>query len=318
MKVLITGISGFVGTYLVEELLGDSKNDWEISGTFFDKGELVNLNHVKDNLELLECNIGDPEQVTKAIKAAEPDYICHLAAMSSGAETDREKVFSVNVEGTLNILNACSSLDKKVRVLLASTGYVYGSADNQQPFTEDDEVKPHGIYAESKLEMEKQALAKAPENVEIIISRAFNHTGPRQTPDFVVPAFAQQVAEIEAGKSQPVLKVGNLEAVRDFFDVRDAVKAYKLLLEKGKANEIYNLASGQAIKVSEILDKLLTLSDKKISIEQDPDRMRPSDIAYSVGSSQKIENATGWQLSVSLDEMLAGVLDYWRQEVSNS
>jgi len=313
-QILITGISGFVGSHLVKRLLSDYRDQLKISGTYFDKRELPSLNDYKDKIDLQACDIGDAQQVQKVVSEIKPDYICHLAAMSSGAETDREKVFQVNVEGTLNILRACQDLNKKVRVLLASTGYVYGSTDDKQPFTESDSVNPHGIYAESKLEMEKQALELAPKNVEVIISRAFNHTGPGQTQNFVVPAFAQQIAEIEIGNAKPVIQVGNLEAVRDFFDVEDAVRAYKLLLEKGRSGEIYNLASSQAVKISEILNKLLTLSDKKIKIEQDPDRMRPSDIAYSVGSFQKIKDELDWQPTIDLDKMLAKVLDYWRIE----
>ena len=317
MNILITGISGFVGNYLAKQLLSGSGDQINISGTYFDKRELPSLGSFKDRINLQACDISDLQQVQEVINKVKPDHIYHLAAMSSGAETDREKVFGVNVKGTLNILAICQSLDKKVRILLASTGYVYGSADNKQPFTEKDKTNPHGIYAESKLEMEKQALQQAPGNVEVVISRAFNHTGPGQITDFVVPAFAQQIAEIEIKNTRPVIRVGNLEAVRDFFDVEDAVRAYKLLLEKGRSGEVYNLASGQAVKISEILDKLLTLSNKKISIEQDPERMRLSDIAYSVGSFQKIKDELGWQPTVSLDETLRRVLDYWRTKTKS-
>ena len=313
MKVLITGISGFVGKYLVEELVNEQP-DIEINGTYFDDKELPSLGDLREKIELHSCNIGDPQQVQEVLAKVQPDQIYHLAAMSSGAEEDRQKVFAVNVDGTLNILQACKKLDKKVKILLASTGYVYGSSDNARPFSECGKIKPMGIYAESKTEMEKKALGNKPKNVELVISRAFNHTGPGQTPNFVIPAFAQQIADIEAAKNDPTILVGNLEATRDFFDVRDAVRAYRLIMNDGKPGEIYNMASNEAIKISDLLDKLLTLSTKKISIKQDKERLRPSDLAYSVGDYSKIKSELGWSPAISLDQTLLDVLEYWRQQ----
>ena len=263
MKILITGISGFVGSYLTEELLGNDNQDIEIHGTYINEGELSGIDHLREKVSLHKCDICQPDEVAEVIESVSPDQIYHLAGIASPADSDRAKVFAVNVSGTLNIIKACQKLNKPVRVLLASTGYVYGSADNQQPFTEKSEIKAAGVYAESKLEMEQQAMKLKPKNVGIVISRSFNHIGPRQTPAFVAPAFAKQIAEIEAEIIEPIIKVGNLEAVREFFDVRDAVKAYKLLIEKGRLGEIYNVASGEAVKISDLLDKLLTLSSKQ-------------------------------------------------------
>ncbi|MBU1178592.1 GDP-mannose 4,6-dehydratase [Patescibacteria group bacterium] len=318
MKILITGVSGFVGSYLLEKLFRNSEESLAVHGTYVNNKEQDNISHWKEKINLHACDISNADQVQAVIKEVQPDQVYHLAAMSSGAAEDREKVLAVNVVGTLNILQACQDLNKKVRVLLTSTGYVYGSSAEQQPFSEEDKPQPMGVYAESKYEMEKKVLAADLSNVEIIISRAFNHTGPKQTPDFVVPAFAKQIAEIEAGRSQPTLFVGNLEAIRDFFDVRDAVKAYTLLMSKGKSGEIYNVASGQAIQISEILDKLLTLSAKKINIEQDKDRMRPSDLAHCVGSYDKIQNELGWEPEINFDNTLSDVLDYWRTEIADN
>jgi GDP-4-dehydro-6-deoxy-D-mannose reductase len=311
MKALITGISGFVGSHLAEYLL-EPKNV-QLFGTFINEEELANIRHIKNKVNLLKCDIQDFQRVSGIISKVNPDHVYHFAAISSGAEEDREKVFSVNVNGTINVLGACRKIDKKVKILLASTGYVYGSSEKCAPFTEESGVNPVGIYAESKLEMEKQALKFLSDDIKIIVMRAFNHTGPRQTPDFVVPAFAKQIAEIEKGTASPELYVGNLEAVRDFLDVRDVVKAYKLVLEKGKSKEIYNVASGEGIRIHDILEKLLTLSSKKISIKQDDKRLRPSDIACSVGSFKKIKNELGWEPQISLEKTLADTLYYWRK-----
>lgn len=316
MKILITGISGFVGGYLVEEILNNNKKA-DIYGTYINKKELGSFEKYKSTVKSFRCNICEPEEVEKVIAKIQPEQIYHLAGIASPADKDREKVMTVNVAGTINILQACQKLANPVRILLASTGYVYGSADNQQPFTEESELNAIGIYAKSKLEMEKQALDFLADDLEIIISRAFNHIGPKQTPDFVASAFAKQIAEIEAGINPPVIYVGNLEAVRDFLDVVDVVKAYRLLMENGRLGEKYNVASGKATKIVEILNKLLTLSTKKISIEQDKDRLRPSDLAYSVGNYAKIQQKLGWQPTISFDQTLQNVLDYWRQEVGS-
>ncbi|NQV13059.1 MAG: GDP-mannose 4,6-dehydratase [Parcubacteria group bacterium] len=316
MKILITGVSGFVGGYLTEELSSSSEKI-EIYGTYLSEGELANLGEQRSAVKLFKCNICEPEEVEKVIKEIQPEQIYHLAGIASPADKDKEKVLTVNIDGTVNVLRACQELAKPVRILLASTGYVYGSADDQQPFTEESKLDAIGIYAESKLEMEKQALDFLADDLEIVISRAFNHIGPKQTPDFVASAFAKQIAEIEAGINSPVIYVGNLEATRDFLDVIDVVKAYRLMMEKANSGEIYNVASGQAIKIAEILDKLLTLSTKKISIEQDKDRLRPSDLAYSVGNYGRIQKELGWQPTIPFNQTLQNVLDYWRQEIGN-
>lgn len=318
MKVLITGISGFAGGFLVEELLSDPNKKIELYGTYINEKELVNTGFKKNKARLVKCDITNRDEVDQVVGEIKPDQIYHLAGIASPAFADREKVLAVNVEGTLNILRAAQKLKKKIKILLASTGYVYGSSENQQPFTEESETKAIGVYAESKLTMEKQALGLPADNVEIVISRSFNHIGSRQTPDFVVPAFAKQIAEIEKEINPPVMYVGNLEATRDFLDVVDVSRAYRLLMEKGGTEEIYNVASGQAVKISAILDKLLTLSTKEISIEQDQNRLRPSDLAYSVGSYAKIKKELGWQPTISLDKTLRIVLDYWRGETASS
>lgn len=314
MNILITGITGFVGKYLTKYLLEQDEN-LKIYGTYIDQDESDNSQNNLPGVELIKCDIASDLEVDDVVKKTQPDFIYHLAAMSSGDESDRDKVFKVNVDGTINIIRSCQDLNKKIRIMLASTSYIYGSSNECQPFVESDKEKPVGIYAESKLEMERRAKEYLSNNIEIIISRAFNHTGPGQIDNFVVPAFSKQIAEIEAGKIDPTLKVGNLEAIRDFLDVRDVIKAYYLLATQGKSGEIYNIASGSRYSIQEILDILLSLSKSEIKVEKDPNRMRPSDIACSIGSYEKIKKELGWSPKIDFNKTLRLTLDYWRDKI---
>lgn len=310
-KILITGISGFAGSFLSEYLI--KKKDIQLFGTIFGNKDIDNIDCLRDKIKLFECDIRNMDRVKEIIFKVKPDYLYHLAAFASGAGEDKEKIFKINVKGTLNILESCKALNKRVKILLASTGYVYGSNEDKIPFKETDPVSPIGFYAQSKLEMENEARKYLNSNLEIIITRAFNHTGPRQSLQFVIPSFAFQIANCEKSKQSEIL-VGNLEAVRDFSDVRDVVRAYDLILEKGKSGEIYNIATGRGWSIQEVLNKLLTFSKKKISIRKDPKRMRQSEIKISIGSFEKIKRITGWQPTIKLETTLKDTLNYWREK----
>lgn len=314
MNILITGITGFVGSHLSEFLLKQNSND-KVFGTYFNEKELANISDVRNQIELYKCDIAAKDQINEVARKSMPDYVYHLAGASSGAEEDRKKVFSVNVDGTVNLLESLKKTSKNIKILLASTGYVYGNADDKSPLTEKSEVKPMGIYAESKLEMEKQAKNFRKSNLAIFITRAFNHTGPRQSPDFVVPAFAKQIAEIEKKIKKPFLHVGNLEAVRDFLDVRDVIAAYHVIMTQAKSGNIYNIASGRGVKIKDVLEKLLTLASVEIKIRKDVNRLRPADISYSVGSFMKINEEFGWQPKISFKETLKSTLNFWRKNI---
>lgn len=338
MKILITGVAGFVGSFLSNYLLDNTSlkadllkakkrvnrsvelpfkqlKNIQLFGTLIDNSEIENIWHIKNRLNIFKCDIQDASRVAVVISKIKPDWVYHLAALSSAAEEDRHKVFSVNVWGTKNILRSCAKLKKKVRVLLPSTGYVYGSGDFKKPFSEESPVTPIGVYAESKFAMEKEAKEFFGSNLEIIIIRAFNHTGPKQSPGFVVPAIACQIAEIEQRKKEPVVYVGNLDAIRDFTDVRDVVRAYVLALIMCKPYEIYNIASGKGFSIREIVFKLLTLSKKKIKIKQDIQRQRTSEIPVSIGNFKKFHQATSWRPEISLDKTLEDTLEYWRNRL---
>lgn len=311
-KILITGITGFVGTYLAEKLI--SQPDNHVFG-FYHSREPEGFALSSQNL--FQVDLTHLESVTKAVAKIAPDEIYHLAAMSQGGGTNRAVINRVNVNGSENLIKACLELKDPVKLLLASTGYVYGSAKSlDQPSTEKDKPKPQGDYAQSKLAMEEMAQKYFKRrNLDIYLTRAFNHIGPRQTPDFVVASFAKQIAEIELKKSSPELKVGNLEAYRDFTDVRDVIDAYQLVLAECKPTEIYNIASGKAVTIQKVLDQLLTQTSEKIKITKDPARLRSSDIPISLGSFAKLEKATGWKPKIPLAKSLEDTLNYWRKVV---
>ncbi|NQU99676.1 MAG: GDP-mannose 4,6-dehydratase [Parcubacteria group bacterium] len=314
MRILITGISGFVGSFLTEYLL-NNKDNIQVAGTIYSENDLKNIEHLKDNLDLFKCDIRDYEKVNKIILEYKPDQIYHLAGIAETTEKDKQKLYDINVGGTLNILESCKKIEHNFKILLVSTGYVYGSLkdDKEQSFTEDSEIKPIGMYAKSKYKMEKKAQKYFDlENIEIIISRSFNHTGPRQTTEFVIPAFCEQIAKIEKEKLGSVISVGNLETIRDFTDVRDVVRAYILLMEKGVSEETYNVASDQGCSIQEKLDKILTLSDKEIKIEKDLNRIRKSDLEISIGSFEKINRQCGWKPEISINKTLKDTINYWR------
>ena len=314
MRVLITGISGFAGSFLAEHLL-NNKDDVQIAGTIYSKNDLKNIEHLKDNLDLFECDIRDYKRVNEIISKCKPDQIYHLAGIAETTEKDKQKLFDINVKGTLNILESCKNIKHNFKVLLISTGYVYGSLkDDQDPgFTESSKIKPIGMYAESKYKMEEETKKYLNlKNIEIIVSRSFNHTGPRQTTGFVIPAFCEQIAKIEKEGLDSVISVGNLETIRDFTDVRDIAKAYVLLMKKGKAGETYNIASGKGHAIQEALDKILTLSNKEIKIEKDSNRIRKSDLEISIGSYNKINKLCGWKPEIKIDQTLKDTLNYWR------
>jgi GDP-4-dehydro-6-deoxy-D-mannose reductase len=318
-KILVTGISGFVGSFLTEYLLNCPTGPaGEVFGTFLDEREFKNIRHIQNKIKLFKNDITSKDQISDLISKIKPDQVIHLAAIASAYDRDREKVFKINVRGTLNLLEGCKNLKNKVRILLASTGYIYGSNTKDSSgvinlFTEDDDVKPIGIYAESKLKMEQEAKKFLKyKNLEIIITRAFSHTGPRQAPLFVIPAFCQQIAEIEKGNKKEELAVGNTETVRDFSDVRDVIRAYRLILNKGKSGEIYNIASGKGYLIKDVLTRLLTLSKKKISIKRDIKRYRRAEIEISIGSFEKLNKLTGWRPEIDLNKTLEDTLNYWR------
>lgn len=286
MKIVVTGSDGFVGKHLVKLLKKEKKN--KIFG-----------------LDRVQADITDYEQVKKYLGKIKPDQIYHLAGFASGAGKDRDLIFRVNVDGTINILKALKEIGRSTRVLLASTAYVYGHTPKCA--TEKFPINAKSFYDQSKIKMEREALKYQYTNIEIVITRASNHTGPGQKIGFVVPDFCLQIAKAKSGEE---IMVGNLSAKRDLFDVRDCVRAYKIVMNKGVSGEIYNIGTAKVVSIKEILEKLITISGKKISYKFDPERMRPSDIKKNCVNFSKVKKL-GWQPSINLDKILKDMIKYW-------
>lgn len=313
MRILITGANGFVGRHLIHRLqAAESAHAIQIFAATHAGAE--NNAHIDDKsrLEQVSLDILDAGAMQILLADIRPTHIVHLAARSSGADADRPLVFAVNVEGTRHLLNAARSLAAPPRVLLVSTGYVYGNTDAQCPARESDPIAApgkFGAYTDSKIAMEE--LAAAYRDVAFVV-RAFSHTGPGQSATFAIPAFARQLARIERGEQKPEISVGNLEAQRDLLDVRDVVAAYGLLLERGIPGETYNVANGSPVSMRAILDRLRALCTTPTEVQRDPNRLRPADIACSTGDALKIRTVTGWQPQYTLDTTLQDALAYWR------
>ncbi|MBC8103210.1 MAG: GDP-mannose 4,6-dehydratase [Cytophagales bacterium] len=312
-RVLITGVTGFVGGWLADELARHYPYA-ALFGTTTHSASDAPAN-LSPDLTLLTADLTDPAAVRAAVAAAGPTHVFHLAGFASGAGTDAERIHRVNVDATVSLLSALEAEGRTCRVQLASSGYVYGVTSPQHPAQEADAAAPSGAYAESKAAMEK-AVRPYAENglLSLTVTRSFNHTGPRQGTDFVVPAFARQIARIEAEKEPPVVRVGNLEARRDFLDVRDVVRAYRLLLFEADPApwRVVNVASGISVTIRSLLDSLVAHAALPVTVETDPARLRPSDLPECVGDSRLLTALTGWLPNVPLKTTLENTLDYWR------
>ncbi|MCW3099007.1 MAG: NAD-dependent epimerase/dehydratase [Chthonomonadaceae bacterium] len=313
-RILITGANGFVGRHMIAALQSSGKAQIFAATHAIAENSL----NVGDGSPVVQAllDIQDAAATQRLFASLRPTHVVHLAARASGADTDRDAVFAVNVEGTRHLLDAARSLAAPPRVLLVSTGYVYGSTEADRPARESDPlVSPgkFGAYTDSKIAME--AIAKEYANLAFV-ARAFSHTGPGQAPTFAIPAFARQLARIERGEQAPEIMVGNLEARRDLLDVRDVVDAYMLLLERGVPGETYNVANGAPVSMREILDRLRALCTTPTEVHVDPNRLRPADIACSSGDPLKLCTVTGWQPRYALDTTLLDTLAYWRTEDS--
>lgn len=314
-KALITGISGFAGSFLAEELL---KQNYEVHGTHI-SDDNKNIDHIKRDLSLHKVDLSSAEETENCIKKVSPDFIFHLAALTSPAQSFKEpaKVINANITAQMNVFEAVRNTRLNPRILITSSAEVYGMVEpSDLPVNEDVRLRPASPYAVSKIAQDFLGLQYfLSYGMEIIRVRPFNHVGPRQTPQFVIPAFASQIAEIEKGRQKPVLTVGNLDAKRDFTDVRDMVKAYALIMEKGDLGEVYNIGSGKSRRIGEILDQLLALSTESIEIELDPGKLRPSDVPDLYSDNSKIEAATGWKVKIDFEKTLKDTLDYFRDNV---
>ncbi len=317
MKVLITGISGFVGSHLAEYYL--KQKNYEVFGTFKWRSNLENIIHVKEKLKLHECDIKDAFAMKTVLSAIKPDYIFHLAAQSYVPFSWRapQETLTTNIIGEVNLFEAVRELKFDPLIHIAGSSEEYGLVHPEEtPITETNPLRPLSPYAVSKVAQDLLGHQYFKSyGLKIIRTRAFNHTGPRRPDVFVTSTFAKQLIEIEKGKREPKIFVGNLNAVRDFTDVRDVVRAYSLALQKGTPGEVYNIASGKGLKIKELLEKLIELSGVDITIEKDPERLRPSDVELLIGSPEKFQKITGWNPEIPIEQTLKDLLDYWRERI---
>ncbi len=307
-KALITGINGFVGQYLKQKL---EQQGYLVAGTYLpEKLQAMPSNYYP--VDLLK-----PEQIQEVIQIWQPNEIYHLAGQGSVALSWKlpTKTIEINVNGTLNLLEAVRQYNADCKVLIVGSSDEYGPVQEQDcPVKEGHPLHPVSPYGISKLTQEKIAQLYANAyGMSLLMVRPFNHIGPGQSTGFVVADFASRIAAIEQGKSEPVLKVGNLHSFRDFTDVEDVVSAYILLMQYGQSGEIYNVGSGRALEIQTILEQLLTLSNAEIKVEIDSQRYRPVDVPLVVCDNSKLVACTGWQPQKSLQQTLLETLNYWRE-----
>ena len=315
-RALITGITGFVGSYLAEFLLAQGI---EVYGIARWRSKLDNIVHFKDNLNLLEADMRDGHSIARAVEESAPDYIFHLASQSFVPMSWRAPAdtMETNAIGTIHLLEAVRQSKCDPVVQIAGSSEEYGMVyPDELPIRETNPLRPLSPYSVSKVAEDRLGYQyHMSYGLKTVITRAFNHTGPRRGDVFATSNFAKQVTEIEKGLKEPVMYVGNLNAKRDFSDVRDIVKAYWLAATKCEYGEVYNICSEKARTIQSVLNLLLRMTDKKVEIKQDPARMRPSDVEVLQGDCSKFKEKTGWKPEIPFEKTMEDLLNYWRERV---
>ena len=311
MKVLVTGAGGFVGEYLVRLLLSHKHQVVAMgvgNGAFLQELQVPTY----------EVNILDEDAILRTLKAERPEAVIHLAAISNVPLSWVKPTLTVdvNIRGTVNVLQALSEVNPKAKFLNIGSSDEYGlAAKAGVPLTEDMLPQPQNPYAISKYCAEQMVLQLGKKlGMQVLHTRSFNHFGPGQAKGFVTTDFASQIAEIEKGKQEPVIKVGDLSAYRDFTFVADVVAAYVALIEKDVPSGVYNICSGETRKMEEILKTLIALAKVKIKIKVDHNKLRPSEVPYFIGDCTKLKAATDWQPKYNFEQGMREVLDYWRRK----
>ena len=310
-KGLVIGAAGFVGSYLIEEMYSCGIDSYAT------KLPHERLEH--ERAKVYDLDILSKEAIVTLLLEIRPDYIFHLAAQSSVGLSWKNPglTVDVNIKGSINVMDAVRELYYKPRVLLIGSGEEYGHIrPGETPIREDNLLRPGNIYAATKAcqNMIGSIYAQA-YDMQMMMVRSFNHIGPGQAPMFVVSDFCKQVAEIAKGLREPVMYVGNLAAKRDFTDVRDVVKAYVGLIQQGVPGETYNMGSGHAVEIRKILDMIISLSEKEIRVEIDPNKIRPVDVPIIEADITKIHELTGWKPQIELNQTIRDTLDYWRMHI---
>ena len=321
MRALITGITGFAGSHLADYLIAE-KPELTIAGTHRWRSRTENIENLDKRIELFETDFRDYTSVQATLDRFRPDLIFHLAAQSfvPSSWAGPAETLSTNLIGQTHLFEAIRSLSLDPRIQIACSSEEYGLVKaDELPIRETNPLRPLSPYAVSKVAQDYLAYQYFQSyGLRAIRTRAFNHTGPRRGDVFVASNFAKQLASIEAGLSEPVLRVGNLEAIRDFTDVRDMVRAYWLAVTEGEPGDVYNIARGVGTRIRALLDRLISLTKVEVRVEPDPERLRPSDVEILIGDSTKFKERTGWEPRIPLDQTLLDLLNYWRERMGRS
>lgn len=346
MRVLITGVTGMVGSHLAEYLLAEQKA--EVYGLYRWRSRMENLEELQhqghlhplgikgsweatqgsspflgephpSKLNLVEGDLTDPHSMHRNVAAIRPEGVFHLAAQSYVPTSWRlpAETLHINVIGQVHLFEALRAANINPRVHIAGSSEEYGEVlPEELPLKESNPLRPLSPYAVSKIAQEMLAFQYWKSyGLQTVVTRGFNHTGPRRGEVFVTSSLAKQIAEIEKGLRPPVLLVGDLSSQRDWTDVRDFVRAYWLALEKGKPGEVYNVGSGIARSVGEVVETLLSLTTARIEVKQDPARLRPSDVKLLLADATKFRRLTGWEPQIPFAQTMRDLLDYWRRRV---
>src|SRR5918997_2573157 len=318
MRVLVTGVSGFVGGHLAEHLI---ESDDLVVGLSASGRWPEGLAHLSSRVRIERCDLaGDVEaELAGLIGRKRPEVIYHLAAQANpqASTADPRGTWALKLGGALNLLEAVRKSGLAPRVVLVGSGVSYGNpAPEHLPVAEGCPLRPNNPYSSSKAAADLLGVQHALEHgAKVVIVRPFNHAGPRQSSRYVLGALARQVAEVELGRKARV-EVGNLDVVRDFTDVRDVVRGYRLLADRGEAGEIYNLGSGRGTKLADALETLTSLAKVPIEVHVDPARVRPVDLPLLVADPSRLRAATGWEPRIAIEETLADMLQDWRDTLA--
>jgi GDP-4-dehydro-6-deoxy-D-mannose reductase len=316
MKILITGLSGFAGGFLAEALL--QKPNVEIAGIARANRWRPETQHLAQRIKIHGLDLSDSQKIESFLREFQPEQIYHLAGYAHVGRSFQEPqvAWSGNLEATLTLYDAVHGWGGKPRILYVSSGQIYGEPENSQAaFDERSLLRPTSPYAASKAaaDLASYQYSRSP-GLDIIRVRPFNHIGPRQSPDFAVAHFAKQTADIERDRRPPVLETGNLTPLRDLTDVRDMVRAYVMLMEKGRTGEAYNAAAGEVHSMQSVLDRLLKLARVHVEVRQKAAQVRATDPSAIRADATKLRKEIGWTPAISLDQTLMDTLEYWRAQ----
>jgi GDP-mannose 4,6-dehydratase len=321
VRVLITGITGFVGSHLADYLVAEHP-DTELFGTKRWRSPRDNIRHLEGRIQLFDCDLRDLSSLIGMLSQVKPDVVFHLAAQSyvKTSYTAPVDTIETNVAGTVNLLEAVRICGLDPTIHVCSSSEVYGQVTERDvPIKEDCPLRPVSPYAVSKVGEDMAAyMYHVAYGLKTVRSRMFTHSGPRRGEVFVDSFFSRQLALIEHGAQDPVIRVGNLDSVRTFCDVRDTVRAYWLLTQSCPPGEVYNIGGTTTMTIREMLDMLLgmTVYQGRIEVRVDPELLRPADVTLQIPSTEKFKAATGWEPRIPYEQTLSDMLQYWREQTA--